>query len=126
MIAYKVVRRGSRLSCGSGLGNKYVRKYENNSIVEAEENTLGLFLFKECYEAIEYYNAAPKLYQVLVVETLSEIITPSNMCTFWYNSNEYLDYYYNDIFEIYGVSLLSSMYPNTICCHIIKVIKEIN
>lgn len=107
--AYKVVSRYRESS--NVFHKKYELIYAKDSIVQANRNTLGIFLFKTKQNAQNFMGVYDRL---LKVELLENWYIPSSIGII-----EYIENYYACNKKCYKNNYV---YPGTICCYKIKVL----
>ena len=117
--AYKVVNPDYTSWVAKG---KYSLKYTIGSIVEASPDTLGIFLFKYL-KNIDMFtmNHHRTLYKILQVIMLSEMYDASKAMISYSTGSYYINKFY-----INPPSVPRSVTPpGTVCCHKIRVLKEV-
>lgn len=130
IIAYKIVNKIDRSSFNfsnipSLESNKYKRYYYKNIIVEAEKNSLGIFLFKNLSTAKDYLKCVIcdeglNDYIILMVETFGKISEPNKISI--YSDEKRLDDFYNAVFEKHEWETTNIPPIGTICCPVVGVL----
>lgn len=132
MILYKVITK-DRLSVLDYINknNKYIIKYEKNSIVMANKKTLGIFCFSNKYYARNFINnycpfftSNIKNFKIIKVKPLYKP-KRNNISIVKFISNKSLDWFYNNMQLNKQSAKLQQFKPpeGTICCKKIYVLE---
>ena len=117
-IAYKVVNPDYTSWIAKG---KYQLVYMPDSIISAPVNTLGVFLFHSIEGVNEYTRSInTHAYKILKVITLSKVYYISDLKIASSFTEGSIDHFYNT-----RHSWTNYAPSGTICCHKIRVLKEV-
>ena len=125
-IRYKVVTKDTRTSASVPILSKYCKEYKKGTIVKADKETLGIFVFKTEERAYNFFGytkisntpPSPK-YQVIKVETIGVEIEPGDIVVYTEDETDMVAFYSK---IPHYISVLPAP-TETICCQEVLVLE---